>query len=297
MLCYLTRMELYYIHCFKDGPFQLKTIEGANKHEAQWSNHERRVVNPDQRNKSIIISFIPYDKWKEVFDDEEMTQVKVLMGLSDDELAVRKNHAKNGEWIDITMRKVNILLSMDEDADWQTYLTYINIGLKFVEEQRNVRGTLNHGLHLVSSSTTSLVAYSDVDWAGCPATRRLTYGDRVLLGNNLLSWFSKRQPTLFRTSAGVYYGDHRSDTLFILWNGPHETGGNDDGVHLSSSVVKATCSFSKLNDIFKTSIKKAKKFNDTFSHTEIVRFQEMSKYEYVGYEVVYAKKYPRLSQS
>nr|GEU29565.1 hypothetical protein [Tanacetum cinerariifolium] len=47
-----------------------------------------------------------------------MTQVKVLMDLADDELVV----AKNGEWIDITMRKVNIILSMDEDADWKTYL-------------------------------------------------------------------------------------------------------------------------------------------------------------------------------
>ncbi|GJR08043.1 hypothetical protein Tco_0790695 [Tanacetum coccineum] len=55
---------------------------------------------------------------------------------ADDELTVGKNHARNGEWIDITMRKVNILLSMDEDADWQNYLKYINIDLKFVKEQR-----------------------------------------------------------------------------------------------------------------------------------------------------------------
>ncbi|GKD48847.1 hypothetical protein Tco_1277823 [Tanacetum coccineum] len=69
---------------------------------------------------------------KEVLDDEEVTHVKVLMALADDELTVRKNHARNGKWIDITMRKVNILLSMDEDADWQNYLKYINIDLKFV---------------------------------------------------------------------------------------------------------------------------------------------------------------------
>ncbi|GKC32453.1 ribonuclease H-like domain-containing protein [Tanacetum coccineum] len=31
---------------------------------------------------------------------------------------------------------------------------------------RYVRGTLDHGLQLFSSSTTSLVAYSNVDWAG-----------------------------------------------------------------------------------------------------------------------------------
>ncbi|GJZ98102.1 retrovirus-related pol polyprotein from transposon TNT 1-94, partial [Tanacetum coccineum] len=39
---------------------------------------------------------------------------------------------------------------------------------------RYVRGTLDHGLQLFSSSTTSLVAYSDADWVGCPATRRST---------------------------------------------------------------------------------------------------------------------------
>ncbi|GJU27673.1 hypothetical protein Tco_1166294 [Tanacetum coccineum] len=58
------------------------------------------------------------------------------MALVDDELTVGKSHARNGEWFDITIRKVNTLLFIDEDADWQTYLKYINIDLKFVEEQR-----------------------------------------------------------------------------------------------------------------------------------------------------------------
>nr|GEW78901.1 retrovirus-related Pol polyprotein from transposon TNT 1-94 [Tanacetum cinerariifolium] len=58
------------------------------------------------------------------------------MALVDDELFMGKNHARNGEWIDITMKKVNILLSMDENLDWQTYLNDINIDLKYVEEQR-----------------------------------------------------------------------------------------------------------------------------------------------------------------
>ncbi|GKA54007.1 putative reverse transcriptase domain-containing protein [Tanacetum coccineum] len=45
---------------------------------------------------------------EEVLDDEEVTQVKVLMALADDESTVGKNHARNGEWIDITMRKRHI---------------------------------------------------------------------------------------------------------------------------------------------------------------------------------------------
>nr|GEU99288.1 retrovirus-related Pol polyprotein from transposon TNT 1-94 [Tanacetum cinerariifolium] len=68
---------------------------------------------------------------------------------TDDELTVGKNHARNGEWIDITMRKVNILLSMDEDVDWQNYLKYINIDLKRKAQRRlelKARSTLLMGI-------------------------------------------------------------------------------------------------------------------------------------------------------
>nr|GEW54027.1 ribonuclease H-like domain-containing protein [Tanacetum cinerariifolium] len=70
---------------------------------------------------------------------------------------------------------------------------------------RYVRGTLAYGLQLYSSSTSSLVAYSDADWAGCPTTRWSTSGYCVFVGNNLLSWSSKRQATISRSSAEAEY--------------------------------------------------------------------------------------------
>nr|GEW63474.1 ribonuclease H-like domain-containing protein [Tanacetum cinerariifolium] len=70
---------------------------------------------------------------------------------------------------------------------------------------RYVRGILEYGLQLFSSSTTDLVAYSDADLAGCPTTRRSTSSYCVFLGNNLLSWSVKRQPTLSRFSAEAEY--------------------------------------------------------------------------------------------
>ncbi|GJW87845.1 ribonuclease H-like domain-containing protein [Tanacetum coccineum] len=70
---------------------------------------------------------------------------------------------------------------------------------------RYVCGILDHGLHLFSSFTTSLVAYSDADWAGCPTTQRSTLGYSVFLGNNLLSWSSKHQPMLSQSSAEAEY--------------------------------------------------------------------------------------------
>ncbi|GJU60711.1 ribonuclease H-like domain-containing protein [Tanacetum coccineum] len=73
------------------------------------------------------------------------------------------------------------------------YLTFTRPNISYAVQQ------------LFSSSTTDLVAYSDADWAGCPTTRRSTSEYYVFLGNNLLSWSAKRQPTLSRSNAEAEY--------------------------------------------------------------------------------------------
>ncbi|GJW78326.1 ribonuclease H-like domain-containing protein [Tanacetum coccineum] len=64
-----------------------------------------------------------------------------------------------------------------------------------------VQGTLEFGLHLYASATTSLVGYTDADWAGFPSTRGSTSSYYVFLGDNLLSWSAKQQHTISRSSA------------------------------------------------------------------------------------------------
>nr|GEW68071.1 ribonuclease H-like domain-containing protein [Tanacetum cinerariifolium] len=50
-----------------------------------------------------------------------------------------------------------------------------------------------------------LIAYSDADWAGCLTTCRSTSSYCVFLGNNILSWCSKRHPMLSRSSVEAAY--------------------------------------------------------------------------------------------
>ena len=70
---------------------------------------------------------------------------------------------------------------------------------------RYIHGTTAMGLTLTASPDTSLVAYSDADWAGSPDTRRSTSSYCVYLRPSLISWSSKRQPTVSRSSAEDEY--------------------------------------------------------------------------------------------
>ena len=70
---------------------------------------------------------------------------------------------------------------------------------------RYLKGTNNHGLHLTKSPNLTLTAYSDADWAGCPDTRCSTSGFCVFLGDNMVSWSSKRQMKVSRSSAEAEY--------------------------------------------------------------------------------------------
>nr|GEY67086.1 hypothetical protein [Tanacetum cinerariifolium] len=67
-----------------------------------------------------------------------MTEVKVLMALNDDEnVDVGKESARNGELVKITMKKVHILLDIEDNDERKYFIDFLCIDLNYIEEQRN----------------------------------------------------------------------------------------------------------------------------------------------------------------
>jgi hypothetical protein len=82
---------------------------------------------------------------------------------------------------------------------------------------RYLKHSITHGLLLHKNSSTSIQAYSDADWAGCPDDRCSTGAYCVFLGTNLISWTSRKQPTVSRSSKEAEYKSVANTAAELLW--------------------------------------------------------------------------------
>ncbi|GKC39755.1 hypothetical protein Tco_1052139, partial [Tanacetum coccineum] len=84
--------------------FTPKLIQSSQSSSSQADPKIQKDYKAEYKKMKANLDLLEANE-EEVSDNEQVTQVKVLMALADDELTVGKNHARNGEWIDITMRK------------------------------------------------------------------------------------------------------------------------------------------------------------------------------------------------
>ena len=82
---------------------------------------------------------------------------------------------------------------------------------------RYVKGTASRGLFFPAGSSIQLAAYSDADWAGCPNTRRSVTGWCMFLGDSLISWKSKKQDRVSKSSTESEYRAMSAACSEITW--------------------------------------------------------------------------------
>ncbi|RVW76362.1 Retrovirus-related Pol polyprotein from transposon RE1 [Vitis vinifera] len=82
---------------------------------------------------------------------------------------------------------------------------------------RYIKSTPGQGVLYENRGHTQVVGYTDADWAGSPTDRRSTSGYCVFIGGNLISWKSKKQDVVARSSAEAEYRAMALATCELIW--------------------------------------------------------------------------------
>ncbi|XP_020551111.1 uncharacterized protein LOC110012327 [Sesamum indicum] len=82
---------------------------------------------------------------------------------------------------------------------------------------RYLKGTSSLGLFFSSSNSLQPSVFTDASWASCSDSCRSVTGFCVFLGSSLVSWKTKKQATVSRSSAEAEYRSMGSAVCELLW--------------------------------------------------------------------------------
>lgn len=82
---------------------------------------------------------------------------------------------------------------------------------------RYLKGTISKGLFYPVQQNLNLLGFTDADLASCLMTRRSLTSYCIFLGHSLISWKTKKQATVSRSSTEVEYRSMAATTCELLW--------------------------------------------------------------------------------
>ncbi|KAL2249557.1 UNVERIFIED_CONTAM: Retrovirus-related Pol polyprotein from transposon RE2 [Sesamum indicum] len=80
-----------------------------------------------------------------------------------------------------------------------------------------LKGAPATGIFFSSNNTLNLTAFCDADWGGCTETRKSLTGFSIFLGNTPISWKSKKQVTVSRSTAEAEYRSLATTVCELMW--------------------------------------------------------------------------------
>jgi hypothetical protein len=79
------------------------------------------------------------------------------------------------------------------------------------------KGTIDYGLRYASNHEIILQGFTDSDWAGSVADRKITYGCCFSMESSMISWFNRKQTSVALSTAEAEYIATCSTSSEAMW--------------------------------------------------------------------------------
>eukprot|EP00731_Ephydatia_muelleri_P020359 Em0013g86a len=93
----------------------------------------------------------------------------------------------------------------------ETHLTGVKRILRYL------KGTINLGLKFEKTADSSIIGFSDADWAGDLDNRHSTSGNLFVMSGGAISWLSKKQPVVALSTTEAEYVALGAATQEVVW--------------------------------------------------------------------------------
>jgi hypothetical protein len=163
----------------------------------------------------------------DLLDDSGLLGAKPLSTPSDPSIKLHNDTAPPFPDIPAYRRLIGRLLYLNTTRPDITYITqqlsqflsnptqtHHNAAMRVL---RYLKGCPGKGLFFPRNSSFQIKGYTDADWAGCKDTRRSISGRCFFLGHSLVSWRTKKQLTVSRSSSEAEYRALASASCELQW--------------------------------------------------------------------------------